>query len=228
MLVLGLFSSILAQPQRDWPPQTRVAGFLFHDGLPGRRTMSGSLERFLASGPPPVVFTLGSAATFIPGDFWEESVAALRQLHVRAVLVTGKEPQRVPRDLPDHILAVDYAPYSLLFRRSEIVVHHGGIGSAAHGLLAGRPMLVTPFCHDQPDNAARLQRLGVARMIPRSSYRARRIAREIDTLRSDPGYRSRAAEAAEYVRREDGLRNACDAIEELLANGNLGGRSSCL
>jgi UDP:flavonoid glycosyltransferase YjiC (YdhE family) len=30
-------------------------------------------------------------------------------------------------------------------------VHQGGIGTTAQALRAGRPMLIVPFSHDQPD-----------------------------------------------------------------------------
>jgi WD40-like Beta Propeller Repeat len=38
------------------------------------------------------------------------------------------------------------------------------------------------YSHDQPDNAMRVARLGVARLIPRGRYRAARVVRELKTL----------------------------------------------
>ena len=75
LLHLALFSRLLAGMQPDWPPQTRITGFPFHDrdsdaGLPAE------LARFLDAGPPPIVFTLGSSAASIAGPFYEQSVAA--------------------------------------------------------------------------------------------------------------------------------------------------------
>ncbi len=48
-------------------------------------------------------------------------------------------------------------------------------------------MLVVPFAFDQPDNAARLQRLGVARAIPRKHYTARRAYSELEPFAYRPG-----------------------------------------
>ncbi len=78
-LHLALFSCWLASKQADWPPQTTITGFPFHDrdseaGLPP------DLARFLDDGPPPIVFTLGSSAASIAGPFHERSAAAARRL----------------------------------------------------------------------------------------------------------------------------------------------------
>ena len=59
----------------------------------------------------------------------------------------------------------EYAPYSALFSRASLVVHQGGVGTTAQCLRAGRPMLIMPYSHDQPDNARRMRRMGVARVI---------------------------------------------------------------
>jgi UDP:flavonoid glycosyltransferase YjiC (YdhE family) len=72
------------------------------------------------------------------------------------------------------------APYSKLFPRALVNVHQGGIGTIAQALRAGKPMLVVPYSHDQPDNAARVERLGVARVLTRRNYRQQAI---VETLR---------------------------------------------
>jgi len=211
-LVLALFSSLLAQRQPDWPPQTVAAGHLFYDRHEGAGELPAEVEAFLAAGEAPLVFTLGSAAVINPGTFFAESAAAAQKLGRRAVLV-GAEPQE---GLPASILAVPYVAYSRLFPRAAAIVHQGGIGTVGQALAAGRPMLVVPFSHDQPDNAARLVRLGVARTLGRHRYRAAPAAAALRRLLADPRYAERAAEAGEHVRRETGLATACEAIERLL------------
>jgi rhamnosyltransferase subunit B len=221
-LVLALFSSLLGAPQPDWPPQTVQAGFTFYDRHGGPAELPRELANFLAAGEPPLVFTLGSAAVLNPGSFFAESAAAAQRLGRRAVLVgvelVGVETQaEAQAGLPESILAVQYAAYSRIFPRAAAIVHQGGIGTVGQALAAGRPMLVVPFSHDQPDNAARLVRLGVARTLGRGRYSAARAAAALRPLLSDPRYAERAAAAGEQVRREDGLGTACAAIERLLA-----------
>jgi rhamnosyltransferase subunit B len=217
-LNLALFSRVLGSPQPDWPPNTLQSGFVFHDadGSPA----NPQLEAFLREAPQPVTFTLGSTAVMDPGRFFEESVAAARLLDCRALLLMGKNPP--PANLPigggsTKILVVDYAPYSQVFPRSSCVVHQGGVGTTAQALRAGIPQLIMPYAFDQPDNAARVVRLGVGDSISRWRFRGDRVARVLSRLLSTPGYRERARETGRRLNTEDGLGSACDAIEREMA-----------
>ena len=215
-LVLALFSCVLAEPQPDWPPNVRVTGHVFYDAGHGA-SLDPTLARFLDSGEPPVVFTLGSSAVLAAGRFYEESIEAVRRLRRRAVLLAGTErAARLSRSLPPEVLALDQVPHSLLLPRAAAVVQQCGIGTLAQGLRAGRPILAVPFAHDQPDNAWRAARLGVARTIPSGRYTARRAARELARLLDEPGYAARARTVSARVGAEDGAAAASDAIETVL------------
>jgi rhamnosyltransferase subunit B len=220
-LVLAMFSRVLAKPQPDWPPNTRITGHVFYDGS-GRDGLSPDLERFLASGPAPVVFTLGTGVVGkgpAADSFYRESLKAVRILKLRSLFLVGKDPKsRLPVPLPKGVAAVDHAPFSKLFPRAAAVVHQGGIGAVGQVLRSGRPQLVVPFAGDQPDNALRVQRLGGAEVLYPRQYTAPRAARRLDDLIGESGYARRAGEIARRVRSEDGVSDACDAIEELLAS----------
>jgi len=212
-LVLALFSSVLGTPQPDWSPNVVTTGFTFYDG-DREQHITPELLAFLNSGDPPLVFTLGSAAVNAPGDFYAESVQAAIKLDRRAVLLMGKNS--LPENLPASILACDYAPYSEIFPLACAIVHQGGIGTTAQALRAGHPTLVMPYSHDQPDNAARVKRLGTSQIIPRKQYAAERVARQLGELLEDPSYAAKAAENGDIIRAEDGVNVACDAIEKQL------------
>jgi UDP:flavonoid glycosyltransferase YjiC (YdhE family) len=214
-LVLALFSNLLAAPQPDWPANTVVTGFPFYD-QGGEVALLPELDRFLDEGPPPVVFTLGTSAVLDAGSFYEQSAAAARMLHRRAVLLVGPDPRNRPATLPDGVAAFEYAPYAALFPRAAAIVHQGGIGTTAEAMRAGRPMLVMPYAHDQPDNAERVARLGVARTIARERYTAARAADALRRLLDSPSYTHRAARVGEALRREDAVAAACTALETLL------------
>jgi UDP:flavonoid glycosyltransferase YjiC (YdhE family) len=215
LLVLALFSKLLADKQPDWPRQAVITGFPFYD-RDGEAGTPPELLRFLDTGSPPLVFTLGSSAVLDAGPFYEHSVAATKVLGRRAVLLVGRDPRNRPASLPDGIVAFAYAPYSELFPRSAAIVHQGGIGTTAQAMRSGRPMLVMPYAHDQPDNAERLRRLGIARTVARHRYTPARAAAELRELLDNPVYGRRASEVGEQVRKEDGVRAACDALEGLL------------
>jgi rhamnosyltransferase subunit B len=214
-LVLAMFSPLLGEPQPDWPASTKVTGFVFYDGDAGKQALSPEIETFLQQGPPPLVFTLGSAAVLDAGDFYQQSALAAGLTGQRAVLLVGSDPRNVPQQVPPNICIANYAPYSSLFPRVSLIVHQGGVGTTAQALSSGKPMLVMPYSHDQPDNARRVRRLGVARVIRRNKYTAEAAASRIELLLGKPSIQRKAARIGEQLRREDGLKNACDALEAL-------------
>jgi UDP:flavonoid glycosyltransferase YjiC (YdhE family) len=215
-LVLALFSRVLGTEQKDWPENTRITGFCYYDADAGNEKLSAELETFMAAGAPPVVFTLGSAAVLAAGKFYEFSARAAIKLGIRAVLLIGSDPRNRPRTpLPDSICVAEYAPYSALFSRSAMVVHQGGVGTTAQCLRAGKPMLIMPYSHDQPDNGRRMRRLKVARVIQKSNYTPLRVARRLKAMLAEPRFLRRAQSVAQQLRHEDGVKTACDALEQL-------------
>lgn len=210
-LNLALFSKVLMEPQADWPANTVVTGFPFFDRK-DNQPPDLDLLRFLGRGPAPIVFTLGSAAVHLAGDFYRESVAAAKILKRRAVLLVGSDQNRPTERLPEDVIAVNYAPLGELLPRAAAMVHQGGVGTTGQGLRAGIPALVVPFAHDQPDNASRVERLGVGRTISRKSYKAERVASELKELLGNPSYSRTAREIGSRVRSEHGAAHAVDLI----------------
>jgi rhamnosyltransferase subunit B len=210
---LALFDPTLAAPQPDWPARTLVCGAALYDAGDPQDTAPGSaeaLERFLTSGPPPVVFALGSSAVWLARDYWDHAIAACKSLGIRGLLLTGRPLQR---RLPDDVAAFDYLPYSRVFSRAAAIVHQAGVGTLSFALRSGRPQLLTPAGFDQPDNAVRAARLGVGRVLPfRSAHSDMRLARELHALFGDPSYARAAAEVAGELRGVDGAVAAAERI----------------
>lgn len=148
-----------AAPQADWPPHAVCAGF---PRMPasGAGTLDPALQAFVDGGDAPIVITPGSAMAH-GRAFIARALAAAAALNVRAVVVTPYRDQ-LPSVLPPSVHYAAYAPFDVLSRQAAAFVHHGGIGTSATVLAAGKPQLIVPFAFDQPDNAARLTRLGVA------------------------------------------------------------------
>jgi UDP:flavonoid glycosyltransferase YjiC (YdhE family) len=211
-LNLALFSRTLAAPQPDWPVNTVVCGFPRYDGAPADASVQAELEAFLASGEPPIVFGLGSSAVMVAGDFWRAAIEAAQRLGRRAILLTGTPPDSLGA-VPPTVKAFNYLPYSAVFPHALAIVHSGGIGTLAQALAAGRPQLIVPVAFDQPDNARRAVKLGVARSIPFGKTSANALARELGRLLAAPDFNPRARAIGEEVRREDGASAACNALE---------------
>ena len=165
--VIGLFPDWFAAPQVDWPSQTVLTGFPLYDEA-DVTPIDPDLEQFLNGGEPPIAFTPGSAMRH--GDeFFAEAIGACRLLGRRGVLLS-RHRDHLPENFPAGIRHVEYAPFSRLLPRCAAIVHHGGIGTSAQGLAAGIPQLVVTMAHDQPDNAARLRRLGVSETLPARNF----------------------------------------------------------
>lgn len=210
-LVLTLFPEFLAAPQPDWPRAVVQTGFPYFP-QPVRPETREKLDRFLTAGEPPVVFTLGSTAVHIGRDFYQSAAAAARSVGCRAVLLAGKNPH--PAADPD-ILVLDYVPLGAILPRAVAVVHHGGIGSCAEALRAGRPSLIVPFGYDQPDNAERLRRLGVARILRRNRVSTEILTAGLREVLGDPGLETRARELSRRIRPEADLSCSMDFLERL-------------
>lgn len=214
--VLGLFSCVLGSPQPDWPPGVRVTGPVLYNG-PGVPSLSDELARFLDAGDAPLVFTLGTSAVGAAGSFYDISAAVARRLGRRAVLLAGRHSENRPTIESDDVFVTDFARHDALFPRAAAVVHQGGAGTLHQALRAGRPMLVVPYAHDQPDNAHRAERLGVARTLPPGRYRPERLERELRALLGHASYAERAASVATVVAQEPGAAAAAAEIEGVLS-----------
>lgn len=214
--MLALFSAAFGPPQPDWPRGVKVCGFPFLDSdIGGARSLDPALSAFLEAGPPPLVFTLGSFAVNVAGEFYARAAEAANRLGRRAVLLAGPAADAMT-GLPSGVVAARSAPYHLLFPRAAAVVHSGGVGTTAQALRGGRPQVVVPHAHDQFDNGARVERLGAGRVVLPSRLVGGRLERVLGPLLEDAGARRRAAEIGSAIAGERGVENACDAIEAAL------------
>lgn len=208
--VLGLFPRWFAEPQPDWPSNVHLTGFPFWKELHTDADMELTLAKFLKAGAPPVVFTLGTSAVLDPGRFYEESERAVRRIGCRAIFLGA--PAALNRDL----LMLSYAPHDLVFQAASVIVHSGGIGTTARALRSSRPALIVPWAYDQPDNAARLTRMGLVRTIGRKRYTAQSAARELEQLLGDSKYRTNCERVSFQIQSEDGVETASAALESCL------------
>jgi UDP:flavonoid glycosyltransferase YjiC (YdhE family) len=216
-LVLALFSRAIAAPQKDWPDRTVVTGFVTYDRDLHGEGIVEELDRFLGAGPPPLVFTLGSSAVFEAGNFYRESAKAASALGKRALLLVGKDlAQDIPHPLPEGVAAFPYAPYSAVFPRCAALVHSCGIGTIAQAMRAGKPSLALSYGFDQPDNAARITKLGIGKVVPAKKYTADLAASLLQEILENPAFADRASSLGDRVRAEDGAGTACMAIERIL------------
>ena len=207
---LALFDAPLARPAASWPTPLSVCGTALYDGHAPDPASLDELRGFLEAGEPPLVFALGSSAVWIADRFWPEAIDAARALGRRAILISGETRFA---SLPDGIRAFPYLPYSQVFPHAAVVIHQAGIGTLSQALRAGRPQLITPVAFDQPDNAERVEKMGIARVLPFRKVTAKRLVRAIDALLGDDQAADQAATVADQLRGVDGARAAAQWLE---------------
>lgn len=209
---LALWPDWYASAQPDWPPHCDSTGFVGWD--PGADDpLPPAVSEFLESGDAPIVFTAGSAAVHAH-DFFDTAVRACGILGRRAVLVSRSSGQ-IPQALPSSILRVEWVPFGSLLPRASALVHHGGIGTLAQAFRAGIPQIVMPMAHDQPDNAARIERLGAGGSIAPRTFRPRKVAGKIAALLESARVAARCREIAGRIDFNAARVRAAERLETL-------------
>lgn len=218
--VLHGHSAAIWPAPRDWPPHAEVTGAWFADPPGGDPAwpVPPALADFLAAGAPPVYIGFGSMAGVDPEATTQVVMDALARSGVRAVLARGWGGIGTVAPAAGQVHVVDELPHAWLFPRVAAVVHHGGAGTTAAGLRAGRPTLVCPFGLDQPFWGARVHALGVGPApLPQRRLEAGALARALADLVGNPRYRERAAAVADAIAGEGGVAAAVVAIERIVS-----------
>ena len=204
--------SVVPRPH-DWPETATMTGYWFLDAPDW--TPPRDLAAFLDAGPPPVYVGFGSMSGRQPDRLAATVAEALERAGVRGLLALGWGGL-APENLPDSIHAIDRAPHDALFPRVAAVVHHGGAGTTAAGLRAGRPTVICPFFGDQPFWGRRVRDLGVGPSpIPQRRLTADGLAKAIQAAVDDPQIRSRADALGRAVRAEDGVATAVRQLDAI-------------
>lgn len=206
---------VLPRPA-DWPETAIMSGYWFLDAIDSWQPPD-ELTNFLEAGPPPIYIGFGSMAGRSPKRLAGAVIEALKRTGRRGILASGWGGLEAD-DLPETIMMIDQAPHDWLFPRVAAVVHHGGAGSTAAGLRAGKPTLICPFFADQPFWGATVHRLGAGPApIPQKKVTAEKLAQAFDQIADDAQMRRNAERIGENLRKEDGVAKAVAFVEKVSA-----------
>lgn len=212
--MLHLFSEhVLGRPD-DWPEHVHVTGFAFSE--PPSAAPSEALEAFLARRDRPVVYVgFGSMTGQAPERLGALAREAGHRAGVRVVYGAGWAGH-APEPTEDFFVVGD-VPHAWLFPRVDAVVHHGGIGTFAEGLRAGRPTVIVAFFADQPYWGRVNERMGTGpSALRRKGLEAGALARAI-TQALTPRHGERAKAVGAALRRERGATRAAEMVERIVA-----------
>lgn len=210
--MVSAYSSTIIPHPSDWPASVHVTGYLFLADDSAWQPPA-ELQAFLEAGDPPVYIGFGSMSSEHPAELMRLILDALA-IHGRRAVVHSGWAGLASATLPANVLTVGSLPHAWLFPRVSAIVHHGGAGTTAAAVRAGKPAVVVPFHGDQPFWARLAHQRGVATApLPRRELTAQRLAEAIEHAVGDVALRRTAADLGARVGAEDGVSAAVAVIE---------------
>ncbi|KAH7138489.1 hypothetical protein B0J11DRAFT_16631 [Dendryphion nanum] len=142
------WSPALIPKPTDWPPYIDVCGFFFRN--PPQYEPPPELSSFINSGSPPVYIGFGSIVLEDPKRITTAILESVQANGFRAIVSRGWSNLGSDGESHKDVLFIGDCPHEWLFQHVAAVVHHGGAGTTACGLLNGKPTTIVPFFGDQP------------------------------------------------------------------------------
>ncbi|MBI3561125.1 MAG: glycosyltransferase family 1 protein [Gammaproteobacteria bacterium] len=207
----------LCEQQEDWPENHRVCGFFNLPNIKNEGTVSSELEKFLTRGPAPVYMTFGSMVSTLPElqiELLTLFTQATELVGCRAIIQASLWKEcRFESSATIHY--VSHSPHGLVFPRCAAVVHHGGAGTSQAATRAGLASIVVAHIDEQKSWGAALKRMGVAPgVLVRKNLTSKALAKKIHVVLGSLAMQERAKAIGKSMRKEDGVRNAVELINE--------------
>jgi len=143
------WSPALSPKPKDWGPHIDICGF-FYLSLGCNYTPPPDLQKFLDAGDPPIYVGFGSIVMEDPAAMTRIIFEAFEETGYRGIVSKGWAGLGEGQTCPENIYLIGDCPHDWLFERVSAVCHHGGAGTTAAGLRAGKPTIICPFFGDQP------------------------------------------------------------------------------
>jgi UDP:flavonoid glycosyltransferase YjiC (YdhE family) len=210
------WSPALIPKPKDWGANINISGFFFLD-LATNYTPEPDLKTFLDAGPPPVYIGFGSIVLDDPNEMTKSIFEAVRKTGQRALVSKGWGGMGADElGKPDNVFMLGNCPHDWLFKQVSCVVHHGGAGTTAAGITAGRPTVVVPFFGDQPFWGSMVARAGAGPPpIPNKELTADNLAEAIMKC-LQPASQEKAHELAAKIATEKGTDEGAKSFHQFL------------
>ncbi|MGA9370245.1 MAG: nucleotide disphospho-sugar-binding domain-containing protein [Solirubrobacterales bacterium] len=196
---------------RRWPAHVRVSGPLLFE-LEGE-----DVEIPEADGP--LVLIAPSTSQDPECELLRVALDGLADEPVRVLATTNRHRPERPIAVPANAKLVDWILYSQAMPAADVVICHGGHGTVARALAAGKPLLICPSVGDMGENAARVAWSGTGLSVPRHLLSRRAIRLATRRLLGEPAYQARARDAAAWSAAHDSAGAAADLVETAAYNG---------
>ncbi|KAK7186361.1 glycosyltransferase family 28 domain-containing protein [Paraphaeosphaeria sporulosa] len=215
------WSPALIPKPKDWGHHISIAGFFFLN-LASNYTPAPDLAEFLAAGEPPVYIGFGSIVVDDPNAMTTMIFEAVKTTGRRALVSKGWGGLGGDDlNVPEGVFMLGNVPHDWLFKHVAAVVHHGGAGTTAAGIAAGRPTVVVPFFGDQPFWGAMVAKAGAGPdPIPYKDLTAEKLANAIQEALK-PESLSKAAELSARISKEQGAQVGAQSFHQMLKYDDL-------
>jgi MGT family glycosyltransferase len=208
LAIVGTFPQL--EYPREWPAHVQLTGPLFFE-------LSGE-DVEIPEGGGPLVLVAPSTAQDPESELVRTALEGLADEPVRVLAtLNGHRPER-PVDVPPNAKLVDWVVYSQVMEAADVVISHGGHGTVARALAAGKPLLVCPSVGDMGENAARVAWAGAGLSVPRRVLSRRAVRLAVRRLLREPRFAERAGEIRSWSDGHDGAAAAAGLVEEAARN----------
>jgi len=211
----GYSPAFLEKPD-DWSYNQYVTGYWFLEPAKSWKP-SAKLENFINAGPPPIYIGFGSMNnSLLKNDSLEKLVlGVVRKTKQRAIILNdGLNLDKV--ELSSNIFATDSVPFTYLFPKMSLIVHHGGAGTTGAALRAGVPSVVTPIIVDQNFWAWRMEKTGVsAKPIAWYKLSETNLSTAISSTLLNQNMHTRAKHLAQRIVGERGIETAVSIFNKV-------------
>ncbi|WP_328891794.1 nucleotide disphospho-sugar-binding domain-containing protein [Streptomyces sp. NBC_00316] len=146
-------------------------------------------------------------------------VTALADLDAEVVLTATRDDVAALGAVPPSVRVLERCPLGPLLAHSDLVLHHGGAGSAMTALAAGVPQLAVTFAAEQARIAERVQEAGAGRHLPGHLASREAIRSAAEALLSRPDYRRTAWQLSEDNLRRPSPVRLVDRLVRLARGG---------
>ncbi|KAF5597576.1 glycosyltransferase family 1 [Fusarium subglutinans] len=212
------WSPALVQKPLDWPPYIDVCGFFFREEP--QYSPPDHIAQFLQAGPAPIYIGFGSIVMDDSARMTDLILAALQRSGARAIISKGWAKLGEGRSAENAIF-IDDCPHEWLFKHVAGVIHHGGAGTTACGLLNACPTFIVPFFGDQPFWGSMVAKAGAGPFpIRHKELEIDSLTKAIETLVA-PATKTAALRISQTMRTENGVAQAVQSFHHHLPRDTL-------